>query len=627
MRMSSSSAMRAPTAAASASSPPSSSDVENGYTFRMGDHEITMRDSFASMLDTTQLTDCLLVCHPKGSANDETVDTDNDSTYHNSNGNGGRLTNGHTKSSNGTAAAVGGFDESINEGVATHRVILSASSDYFRAIFAKVPNNTLGVVAVVLSDVDYEDMLSIVDFVYKGQVSVSQSRIHRFLASAQQLMIKGLMNIKLVSNDDHQPIDGHSDVIEQLKNEKRFLENEIRAIRQSERLKAEQIRREIESEMKKKLEIEKTVLNEEKQRFEAERMKFTIEKEHFDKNKIKCLNSSAAAPNSSSSTTTNNHIITFSNSSGNTVIEESSPSSRVINGSSRQSSQQSVSSMEQHQRVITSTGLSPSGGETMSMSPENEGRQLRKRIRLDADNDGQHDSVIKSRPIADTSVQMDVDDVVSIQANNDDEEDDGEIYEVDFSQQFEEQTTGLQRNSGDMDANAAATTTTNNTSTSAQSAIVASTLAYHKMSSTSPHSTRSLRRSTSSVGGESNSEGGDVITTVRRKGPGRTPNWAKEEMMDNRDARNRTLNTMTTTARSPDDVAAVPLVDPNSNLYKCPYCPQVYHANQSMQDHINGIHLNSKTSYKCDFCDKTYTWRISLNKHMKTCHPNEPIYD
>ena len=261
-----------------------SSEVENGYTFRMGDHEITLRDSFASMLDSSQLTDCLLV------APSHLKDAD-----------GQPLTNGH--SSPTPAQNRSNRSEQI---LRTHRVILSASSDYFRSIFAAVPNTlNNGVVAVVVPNVDFEDMAAIVDFIYKGQVdpylklgfktnrlffqvSVGQSRIHKFLAAAQLLMVKGLMNIKLVTQDD-QPIDDHSfsdnETIQRLKTEKRVLEEKIQSIKEKEWMKTERMKHEIENELKKKFEIERSILSDEKQRFEAEKMKFTIEKEIYEKNK------------------------------------------------------------------------------------------------------------------------------------------------------------------------------------------------------------------------------------------------------------------------------------------------------------------------------------------------------
>jgi hypothetical protein len=263
-----------------------SSEVEKGYTFRMGDHEITMRDSFSSMFDSKQLTDCILVC-PQ--THNQSIDG-NES--HDNNSTNNQLINGHNNNISKTISrAQTSRNESISDQnsriVRTHRVILSASSDFFRSVFAAVNNLNAGVVAVIVSNVDFEDLDSIVEFIYKGQVSVGETRIHKFLKAAQLLMVKGLMNIKLVSNDN-QPIDENTNneqEINKLKNERKLLEQEIKALKDIEKLKSDRNKREIEEEVKKKLELEKNILSEEKKRFEAEKMKFIIDKEVFEKSK------------------------------------------------------------------------------------------------------------------------------------------------------------------------------------------------------------------------------------------------------------------------------------------------------------------------------------------------------
>ena len=145
-------------------------EVENGYTFRMGDHEITMTDSFASMLDTTQLTDCLLVCHTH--LKEGVTDGPN----------GTPLTNGHTSPlppvTRRTSMASAAKTEQI---LRTHRVILSASSDYFRSVFSSVPNTlNNGVVAVIITNVDFDDLQAIIDFIYRGQVCKQNQDLFQF---------------------------------------------------------------------------------------------------------------------------------------------------------------------------------------------------------------------------------------------------------------------------------------------------------------------------------------------------------------------------------------------------------------------------------------------------------------
>ncbi|CAG2162689.1 unnamed protein product [Oppiella nova] len=636
----------------------SGGEQENGYTFRMGDHEITMRDSFASMLDTTQLTDCLLVCH---SHKDVDTDSDHDNSPDTNNGhNSARLTNGHA--SNGRTGSprvslAAPADKVPERSLATHRVILSASSDYFRSLFSSVTAQPLGVVAVVVTNVDYDDLKSIVDFIYKGQVSVGQSRIHKFLAAAQLLMVKGLMNIKLVSNDN-QPLDDmngtggadaahEQEMLQKLRHDKRLLEQEVRALKDVERNRSEKLRREIEMEVKKKLELEKSVLNEEKQRFEALRMKFAIEKEVYEKERARKESTIKMVVTSSSG---NSVIHVSDNTSGHTT------SNGQIVGQRHTPAPQRVGS--QPQIVVLSVGAGGVGIQQQQQSSqssttespglsEGEGRQLRKRIKLGETGGetpgGPHESVIKTLPNSDVSkMEVDTDGMPApvpldgAHRPDMDDEDDGEVYEIDFSQPFDGQRGTGADHGVDLRANPQS------------AAIVASTLAYHKSTTSSPTqiTTRALRRSTSSHGSAAGTPGpaenggaghhdmvtasGELVSTVRRKGPGRTPNWAKEEMNSDLEGTPETRSRKQRSSQeylSPAMGGQPQLQTPSSGLYQCPYCPQVYHGHQSMQDHINGVHLNAKTQYICDYCGKVYTWRISLNKHLKTVHPNEPILD
>lgn len=178
----------------------------------------------------------------------------------------------------------------------------------------------------------------------------------------------------------------------------------------------------------------------------------------------------------------------------------------------------------------------------MESPNETEGRQLRKRIKTTA-NDETNDSLRRSTKGGDISKI--------------DDDEDGEIYEVDFSNIVPQESTvgeARQRFSAALvggNANNDINTTNinaNSVSSSPSSrAIVASTLAYHQTMSGVTHSTpsqvnttRTLRRSTSSHGSASTQsmagENGtdmsapDVLgVNSRRKGPGRTPTWIKEQ--------------------------------------------------------------------------------------------------
>jgi hypothetical protein len=169
---------------------------------------------------------------------------------------------------------------------------------------------------------------------------------------------------------------------------------------------------------------------------------------------------------------------------------------------------------------------------------ETEGRQLRKRTKT-TPNEETNDSLRRTPKTSDISKI--------------EEDEDGEIYEVDFSglvapnSQHKPQDSNVgearQRFSaalvGGSNSNDNNTSTNSNVSQSPSSrAIVASTLAYHhSIAQTTPTqigSTRTLRRSTSSHGSASTQSisgenGAEGESQQRRKGPGRTPHWLKEQ--------------------------------------------------------------------------------------------------
>lgn len=73
-----------------------------------------------------------------------------------------------------------------------HKMVLSACSPYFQALFVNHPDKHP---IVILKDVPYSDMRSLLDFMYKGEVSVDQDRLTAFLRVAESLRIKGLTEV------------------------------------------------------------------------------------------------------------------------------------------------------------------------------------------------------------------------------------------------------------------------------------------------------------------------------------------------------------------------------------------------------------------------------------------------
>ena len=73
--------------------------------------------------------------------------------------------------------------------VQAHKVILSACSPFFRFVLKKNPHQHP---LLYLKGVKYEDITSILDFLYHGEVNVSQDSLNRFLTVAGDLKVKGL---------------------------------------------------------------------------------------------------------------------------------------------------------------------------------------------------------------------------------------------------------------------------------------------------------------------------------------------------------------------------------------------------------------------------------------------------
>lgn len=73
-----------------------------------------------------------------------------------------------------------------------HKMVLSACSPYFQALFV---NHQEKHPIVILKDVPYADMKCLLDFMYRGEVSVDQERLTAFLKVAESLRIKGLTEV------------------------------------------------------------------------------------------------------------------------------------------------------------------------------------------------------------------------------------------------------------------------------------------------------------------------------------------------------------------------------------------------------------------------------------------------
>lgn len=82
-----------------------------------------------------------------------------------------------------------------------HKMVLSACSPYFHSMFYNTPDKHP---VVFLKDVRYEEMKALLEFMYRGEVSVDQENLSSLLKVAEGLKIKGLADV----NESHGGIPG-----------------------------------------------------------------------------------------------------------------------------------------------------------------------------------------------------------------------------------------------------------------------------------------------------------------------------------------------------------------------------------------------------------------------------------
>merc|ERR1712227_370025 len=73
--------------------------------------------------------------------------------------------------------------------IQAHRLILSACSGYFKNIFKLNPHNHP---LLYLRGIKFDDLQSILTFMYQGEVNVAQKDLSNFLLIAEDLKVKGL---------------------------------------------------------------------------------------------------------------------------------------------------------------------------------------------------------------------------------------------------------------------------------------------------------------------------------------------------------------------------------------------------------------------------------------------------
>ena len=86
-----------------------------------------------------------------------------------------------------------------------HKIILASCSEFFSSILAKEDMAVHSNPVIYLGGIPTDDLKNIMDFIYNGEVKVTQRELDMFLKAADTLKIKSLMNVSKMSSDIESP--------------------------------------------------------------------------------------------------------------------------------------------------------------------------------------------------------------------------------------------------------------------------------------------------------------------------------------------------------------------------------------------------------------------------------------
>jgi len=95
--------------------------------------------------------------------------------------------------------------------IQAHKVIISACSPFFRNVLRR---NSHQHPLLYLKGVKYKELLSVLNFMYMGEVDVAQEELNSFLIVAEELRVKGLTQNKPISaesQDQHKQVQRQAD--------------------------------------------------------------------------------------------------------------------------------------------------------------------------------------------------------------------------------------------------------------------------------------------------------------------------------------------------------------------------------------------------------------------------------
>lgn len=82
--------------------------------------------------------------------------------------------------------------------IRVHKIMLSACSAYFDSIFSKYEENDP---IVILDGIRFDDVTALVEFMYRGEITVEKSRLNALIETAEELQVKGLAAVSWRTTD------------------------------------------------------------------------------------------------------------------------------------------------------------------------------------------------------------------------------------------------------------------------------------------------------------------------------------------------------------------------------------------------------------------------------------------
>ena len=116
--------------------------------------------------------------------------------------------------------------------VEAHKVILAASSPFFQKLLAK---NKHPHPLIYMRGMKSDNLLAIVDFIYRGEANVFQDHLDSFLAIAEELHLKGLMGKTDGKVQDFEEYENPQTVLPAINTDKNMTNNSLKIPRRQKR--------------------------------------------------------------------------------------------------------------------------------------------------------------------------------------------------------------------------------------------------------------------------------------------------------------------------------------------------------------------------------------------------------